>query len=310
MANYIVTGAAGFIGSSLAQKLIGEGHYVVTIDNLSTGFKENIPDGVDFIQGDCGDAFIYEKLPNKKYEAIFHIAGQSSGEISFDDPIYDIRTNAESTLLLLKYALKNQCQRFIYAGTMSVYGIKSDHAVSEEEDCTPQSFYGVAKLASEHYMRIYQQYGINSTSLRLFNVYGPGQNMSNLRQGMVSIFMAQMIKNNHVHIKGSKSRFRDFVYIDDVVESFVRCLTRQQTWGESINIAAGRKTTVNELIGIMLAEYNKKVTIDFLGSTKGDIHGIWACTKKMKDMLGIEDVTKLEDGLNKMLLWSSKAKRN
>ena len=93
MANYIVTGAAGFIGGALAQRLITEGHYVVTIDNLSTGFEEHIPNGVDFIQGDCGDASIYEQLPNLKYDAIFHIAGQSSGEISFDDPIYDICTN-------------------------------------------------------------------------------------------------------------------------------------------------------------------------------------------------------------------------
>lgn len=308
MANYIVTGAAGFIGGALAQRLITEGHYVVTIDNLSTGFEEHIPNGVDFIQGDCGDASIYEQLPNLKYDAIFHIAGQSSGEISFDDPIYDICTNAESTLLLLKYALKKQCQRFIYAGTMSVYGVKPDEAIGEEAECMPQSFYGVAKLASEHYMRIYQQYGVNSTSLRLFNVYGPGQNMLNLRQGMVSIFLAQMIKNNHIHIKGSKSRFRDFVYIDDVVESFVRCLTRQQTWGENINIAAGKKTTVSDLIDIMSTKYNKDVTIKFSGSTKGDIHGIWASTKKMKDMLGIKEVTKLEDGLNKMLSWASKTK--
>jgi UDP-glucose 4-epimerase len=310
MANYIVTGAAGFIGAALAKKFIEEGHSVVTIDNLSTGYEENIPKGVDFIKGDCSDYSVYKLLKNKKYDAIFHLAGQSSGEISFDDPIYDIRTNAESTLLLLKFALKNDCYRFIYAGTMSVYGIKPDHPVDEKETCMPQSFYGVAKLASEHYMRIYQQYGINSTSLRLFNVYGPGQNMLNFRQGMISIFMAQMIENGHIHIKGSKSRFRDFVYIDDVVESFILCLTRQETWGENINIAAGKKTTVGELIGIMSAKYNKDVTMNFSGSTKGDIHGIWACTKKMKDMLGIEDVTKLEDGLNKMLSWASKTKRN
>ena len=308
MANYIVTGAAGFIGGALAKRLINEGHYVVTIDNLSTGLEENIPDGVDFIHGDCADAIIVEQLPDKKYEAILHIAGQSSGEISFDDPIYDIRTNAESTLLLLKYALKKQCQRFIYAGTMSVYGIKPDHAVSEEEGCMPQSFYGVAKLASEHYMRIYQHYGINSTSLRLFNVYGPGQNMLNLRQGMVSIFMAQMIENNHVHIKGSKSRFRDFVYIDDVVESFIQCLTRQKTWGQNINIAAGRKTTISELMDIILNEYNKEVTIEYSGSTEGDIHGIWANIDKMQSVFGLPNITKLEDGVKKMLSWASNIK--
>ena len=84
----------------------------------------------------------------------------------------------------------------------------------------PKSFYGVGKIASEHYMRIYQQYGINSTALRLFNVYGPGQNLQNLKQGMVSIFIAQAIKTNSIHVKGSKLRFRDFVFIDDVVNAF------------------------------------------------------------------------------------------
>ena len=106
MSTYLVTGAAGFIGGALAKRLVADGNTVVTIDNLSTGLESNIPEGVVFIQGDCGDAAVYEQLPDDQYDAIFHIAGQSSGEISFDDPIYDIRTNAESTLLLLQFALK------------------------------------------------------------------------------------------------------------------------------------------------------------------------------------------------------------
>ena len=114
MANYLVTGAAGFIGAAVAKKLLVDGHRVVSIDNLSTGFESNIPEGVTFIKGDCGDANVYKKVPQEHYDAIFHIAGQSSGEISFDDPIYDIRTNAESTLLLLKFALKNECKRLCY----------------------------------------------------------------------------------------------------------------------------------------------------------------------------------------------------
>ena len=105
MASYLVTGAAGFIGAAVAKRLLDDGHQVVTIDNLSTGFESNIPESVTFVEGDCGDASVYERIPQSHYDAIFHIAGQSSGEISFDDPIYDIRTNAESTLLLLKFAL-------------------------------------------------------------------------------------------------------------------------------------------------------------------------------------------------------------
>ena len=164
---------------------------------------ENIPEGVTFIQGDCQDEQTIQSLEKYEFEAIFHIAGQSSGEISFDDPVYDLQTNAQSTLLLLKLALKVGCKKFVYASTMSVYGDKPDAPVEEDTTLNPKSFYGVGKVASEHYLRIYAQYGVNSVALRLFNVYGPGQNMENLRQGMVSIFLAQAFENKHIHVKGS-----------------------------------------------------------------------------------------------------------
>jgi len=302
MDRYFVTGAAGFIGSALAKRLVKEGHTVVTIDNLSTGFERNIPDGVTFIRGDCGDPSAYANIPDERYDAIFHIAGQSSGEISYDDPIYDIRTNAESTLLLLKFALQNGCDRFIYAGTMSVYGIKPDRPVSEDEDCHPQSFYGVAKLSSEHYMRIYQQYGINSTSLRLFNVYGPGQNMENLRQGMVSIFLAQMIKNKHIHVKGAPDRYRDFIYIDDVVEAFMRCLIHEKSKGRVINVATGKKTKVREIVEMLVATQDREISVEYEGGTPGDIHGIYADVTTMNDVLGLWSKTNLKQGIEKMLI--------
>ena len=109
--NFLVTGAAGFIGSAVAKHLINEGNEVVTIDNLSTGFEENIPNGVKFYKGKCQDEKIINQLESYRFDAIFHIAGQSSGEISFDDPVYDLQTNAQSTLLLLKLALKTNCKK-------------------------------------------------------------------------------------------------------------------------------------------------------------------------------------------------------
>jgi len=181
MKNYLVTGAAGFIGSAVARALVDAGNNVVTVDNLSTGNKDNIPDYVTFFEGDCQDKKIIDKLLVYKFDAIFHIAGQSSGEISFDNPVYDLQTNTQSTLLLLQFALKMGCKNFIYASTMSVYGEQPDGQVAESAILMPKSFYGIGKLASENYLRIYGQYGIKTTALRLFNVYGPGQNMGNLR---------------------------------------------------------------------------------------------------------------------------------
>lgn len=304
MANYLVTGAAGFIGAALAKRLKGEGNKVVTIDNLSTGCRSNIPGGVVFIEGDCSDPSVYNQLPEIHFDAIFHIAGQSSGEISFDDPIYDIRTNVEATLLLLKYALKNGCKRFVYAGTMSVYGVKPDRPISEEETCRPQSFYGVGKLASEHYMRIYQKYGIESTSLRLFNVYGPGQNLDNLRQGMVSIFLAQMLRNHHIHVKGAADRYRDFVYIDDVVEAFIRCICCKQSYGEVINIGTGVRTTVGDVVKALTKTQDEKISVEYAGSTEGDVHGIYADVSRMDQLLGMKAKTPFDIGIDKIVSWA------
>ena len=311
MANYLVTGAAGFIGAALAKELKDGGNKVVTIDNLSTGIQSKIPESVFFVQGDCADPLVYDKLPELRFDAIFHIAGQSSGEISFDDPIYDIRTNVEATLLLLKYAIKNGCKRFIYAGTMSVYGVKPDRPINEEETCKPQSFYGVGKLASEHYMRIYQEYGIESTSLRLFNVYGPGQNLENLRQGMVSIFLAQMLKNHSIHAKGSPDRFRDFIYIDDVVDAFVRCLSCKRSYGKVINIGTGTRKKVKDVIAELVKNQNQDISVEYSGCTKGDIHGIYADVERMEEILGMKTKTPFEIGVNKMVSWArSKIKHN
>src|SRR3989338_3222376 len=190
MKKYLVTGAAGFIGSAVARALLTQGHQVWTIDNLTTGFRENIPAGVHFIEGHCQDRKAIEALGKIKFDAILHLAGQSSGEISFENPVYDLTTNTQSTLMLMDYALKTGCQRFIYASTMSVYGAVADKPIAEHHPTQPLSFYGVGKLASEHYLRIYQSKGLKPTALRYFNVYGPNQNMNNLKQGMVSIYLA------------------------------------------------------------------------------------------------------------------------
>ncbi len=300
MGLHLVTGVAGFIGSAVARALLAQGHKVVGIDNLSTGFAENVPAGVEFFQSDCQADDLYPRLPKKNYDAIIHIAGQSSGEISFDDSVYDLRTNAESTLRLLKFAMERNCRRFIYAGTMSVYGKRPDEATSEEAPCFPESFYGVGKLASEHYLRLYEQYGIRSTSLRLFNVYGPGQNMGNLRQGMVSIFMAMMIKDGHIHVKGSPNRYRDFVYIDDVVQAFLLCLERPESAGRALNIAAGSKTHVGELVEKLQSLHPTPVTVEYSGMTSGDVHGIYADISMAARYLGYDPTVTITEGLRRM----------
>ena len=307
MGKYLVTGVAGFIGAAVAAALVRDGHEVAGLDNLSTGFLSNVPQGVSFFEGDCQDETMYsERLAGKTFDAIFHIAGQSSGEISFDDPVYDLRTNAESTLHLLKFALKTGCRRFLYASTMSVYGIQPDAPVKETAPTAPQSFYGVGKLASEHYLRLYEQYGVRSTCLRLFNVYGPGQNMTNLRQGMVSIFMAMMLDSAHIHVKGSPDRYRDFVYIDDVVAAFLACLARPDSAGKALNIGGSGRVRVGDMVDMLRRLPASPVTVEYSGSTAGDIHGIHADRSLAGEYLGYAPSVTLDEGLARMYAWCAR----
>lgn len=305
---YLVTGAAGFIGGAIARELIRREAEVWTIDNLSTGFVESIPQGVRFIQGECQDPEVIARLGDTRFDAILHIAGQSSGEISFDDPAYDLRTNTESTLRLIKFGLANGCDRFIYASSMSVYGEVPDEPISENREPKPLSFYGVGKLASEHYMRIYEGRGLKPTALRYFNVYGPFQNMKNLRQGMVSIFLTQMLKYDRVVVKGAPDRFRDFIYIDDVVENTIKVLDEPRTVGKVFNIATGVKTTVGQLLDMMRKELGVQKEIVFEGATPGDQKGIVADISLACETFGFECHWTLDRGLARMVSWAKSAK--
>ena len=304
--NYLVTGAAGFIGSALAKRLVDEGNNVVTVDNLSTGFKENIPEGVTFFEGDTYDAKIIEKLNDYKFDAIYHIAGQSGGVTCWEDPIYDMNSNITSTLMLLDYAVKTDCKTFVYASSMSVYGDENPCPVREGDNIKPKTFYAVGKLASEHYMRIYSEYyGIKCTALRFNNVYGPGQNMENLRQGMVSIFLAYAIKDKHIPVLGAKNRYRDFVYIDDTVDACIMAANGKEK--ELFNVyttATNRKTTCEQLIEIIKSNLPFDITVEYKGSTKGDQFGIFCSYEKIYNALGWEPKVSLEEGMKIMTEWA------
>lgn len=304
---YLVTGAAGFIGAAVASALLARGHDVVTVDNLTTGFKDSVPRGVTFIYGNCQDAQLIEKLAQYPFAGILHIAGQSSGEISFDDPLYDLQTNTQSTLLLLKLAQKVGCRKFVYASSMSIYGDQPDAPVTEQAAAVPKSFYAVGKLASENYMRIFQQFGIRSTALRLYNVYGPGQNMKNLRQGMVSIYLAQAVDTKRVVVKGSTNRFRDFIYIDDIVGAFLAALDSASDGFRVYNVGTGVRTTVKQLLAVIQESLPFPVLVESAGSTLGDQFGIYSDSSLIARDLGFTPRTTLSDGIKKMVAWALRA---
>ena len=308
--NILVTGAAGFIGSVLANNLYRNDCNVVTIDNLSTGYKENIPSGVEFIRGDCHDPTVISQLRNKSFDAIIHIAGQSSGEISFEDPTYDLQTNTQSTLMLLDYAKKTGCTKFIYASSMSVYGNAPSLPVVENDPTNPTSFYAVGKLASEQYLKLYSNLGMNTTSLRLFNVYGPGQNLQNLQQGMVSIYLSQAIKSQKIIVKGSGDRFRDLIYIDDVVDAFCEVLSSNKSGYSCYNIGHGEAITVHNILAKINKFFNYNLSIDFVDSTPGDMNGIFSdCTLAFNDLSWRAKVP-FNEGFHKMFEWAVQQKQH
>jgi len=305
MNKILITGVAGFIGSNVASRFLREGYSVVGVDDLSGGHLENIPEGVEFIKGDLALASTIAMLPCD-CRKILHLAGQSSGEISFDDPAADLEKNTVSTLNLIHYGIENKIERLVYASSMSTYGAVPDEAISESNECRPLSCYGVAKYTSEEYLRVYQG-KLASVSLRMFNVYGPGQDLSNLRQGMVSIFLAQALANGQIEVKGSTDRFRDLIFIDDVVEAWFRASTYSSALGQTLNLGTGIKTKVDSLLD-MVCELVPGSSYFVQGTTPGDQSGIFADVTKLSSCLDMKSFVPVDIGLRKFVEWARKSK--
>jgi UDP-glucose 4-epimerase len=181
---------------------------------------------------------------------------------------------------------------------MSVYGDGNDN-VSENDSTEPKSFYGVGKLASEKYLKMVGK-DVLTTSLRLFNVYGPGQNMENMRQGMVSIFLQQAFSSNQITVKGSLDRFRDFIYIEDVVDGFLAAANRESGGPRIYNIGTGVKTTVKELLKVINSNFQEGKVVEEASSTNGDQFGIFANIDLVKKELGWTPKYSLVHGMKEM----------
>jgi UDP-glucose 4-epimerase len=293
-----ITGIAGFIGSKVAQKMISLGHEIFGVDDFSSGLIENVPKSAYFMELDLSDINSLNKIDFNP-DLIFHLAGQSSGEVSFDNPVVDLSKNTVSTLNIIQFGIKKQSKKIYYASSMSVYGDAGNLPVSENIACQPLSCYGVGKLASENYLRIFNN-KIPSTIFRMFNVYGPGQNLENLRQGMVSIFVSYALKNKAIPVKGSLNRFRDFVFIDDVVDIWCDF---EKTLDDNlyiINIGNGTKTTVNNLLST-IQNHIPNLCWNEIDGTPGDQFGIYCDNNLLKKIYNKNKFINLELGLSRYI---------
>ena len=308
----VVTGGAGFIGSHLSKKLLSLGWKVTIYDNLSSGNKSNVPVGAKFIWADLTDENCLSLMPKDKVDIFYHLASHVGQELSFERPLFDLKANANSTIILLNWCLQNKVNQFIFASTMNLYGSQEIELVNESTPVNPPSPYAVGKLASEYLCKIYTDFGLNSTCLRLFNVYGPGQDFSNMKQGMVSIFMSYVARNEKLIVRGSKDRFRDFIYVDDVVNAFI-LVQDKKAYGKIYNISTGIKTLVSQVIDEILKSFGHtidKYPIEFAEGTPNDQFGIYGDSMKLNSELGWKPKIGLSEGINLMAIDAKKLNRN
>ena len=304
---YLVSGGAGFIGSRMVARLLADGHDVLVVDNLLTGRRANVPAGAEILELDIGAPDAIQQLPPDPVDAVLHLAAQSSGEISFERPDYDILTNALGTLNLLRWCQVTGTQRFLYASSMSVYGDVDDAPIAEDHCPQPKSFYGITKLAGEHYVTGFSRDGLQTTTFRLFNVYGPGQDLQNMKQGMVSIYLSFVLREEPVLVRGSAERFRDLIYVDDVVSAWMDALHNPATYGRTYNLGTGTKTHVHELVRRIIEAFGKTpetYPVQYANGTPGDQFGIWADIRRISSELQWSPQISLPEGLCAMVEWA------
>jgi UDP-glucose 4-epimerase len=261
MTHVLVTGGAGFIGSHLTERLLAEGHGVTVLDNLATGFRENVHADAQLIVGDVGDrASVDEIFSRGRFDAVFHIAGQASIRLSFAEPEIDLRTNVIGTVNVLRACMEHGVPRLVNASSMTAYGEPDRVPTPEDVACVPVSYYGVTKYAAERYAHVTAartDADLAVTSLRMFNVYGPRQSISNPYQGVLAIFIGNVMRGEPITIHGDGEQTRDFVYVDDVVDAWLRVLDDPAAAGLVLNVGSGRETSVNELADAVLAAFGE-----------------------------------------------------
>ena len=298
--NIIVTGGAGFIGNHLVKKLSLISKKIFVIDNYSTGFNFNFPRNTKVIRKNCNEKNVFKQLNKYKFDSIIHLAGVSSVEASFENPVNDAESNILSTLNLLKFVKKKKIKNFIFSSSMCVYGNLSNN-VKENQKLNPISFYGRSKLAAEEYIKLYPTKGTTKVILRLFNVYGPGTDKNNKKHGMVGIFFNQAIKNKKILVKGSLSRFRDFIYVDDVTKIIINSMKLKDNKLHLFNVCSQKKTTVKTLLNKIISVLKLKRKITCKGKTPADQFGIYGNNYKIKKKFKIKKFIDLETGLKKMI---------
>lgn len=292
-----VTGGAGFIGSHLVDRLIEDGHTVQVIDNLYTGNKEFVHSKAQFVELDIRDPKLYSVLEEFRPDYIFHEAAQTEVSTSMSDPMLDCDINLMGLINLLNAAVKLDVKKFLMPSSAAVYGNLDTLPLNENMIGNPSSFYGLTKLTTEHYLRIYHEaFGLPYICYRYSNVFGPRQGNGG-EGGVISIFAKAIVQDSPIIIYGDGKQTRDFIYVDDVVEANILGMQHQVIG--IYNVSTGISSSVNLLVDEFRNISGKDIEVVYDKPRLGDIRDSVLATDKSEKGLLFTAKYNLHDGLIK-----------
>ena len=305
MANYLVTGGAGFIGSHLAEELVRRGETVRVVDSLITGKRHNLSHlpTVEFMQGDLADVDVAKRAV-AGMDYVLHQAAIPSVPRSVQDPITSNRANIDASLNVLVAARDAGVKRVVYAGSSSAYGNTPTLPKVETMGTAPLSPYALQKLVAEQYCQMFTQlYGLETVTIRYFNVFGPRQDPSSPYSGVISLFISALCEGKPPKIYGDGEQTRDFTYVANVVDGVLRACQAPAASGEVINVATGGRISLNQLFRTVRDLVGASIEPIYEDVRAGDVRDSQADISKAQRLLGYQPVVRFEDGLEKTVAW-------
>jgi nucleoside-diphosphate-sugar epimerase len=304
--NYLVTGGAGFIGSHLCEELVRRGHTVRVADSLITGKRSNLDHlpQVEFLEGDLADLpFAQRAVEGMHY--VLHEAAIPSVPRSVTDPITSNRANVDATLNVLVASRDAGVKRLVFAGSSSAYGNTPTLPKREDMPSNPLSPYALQKVVGEQYLQMFTRlYGLETVSIRYFNVFGPRQDPSSPYSGVISVFATALLEHRSPKIYGDGEQTRDFTYVANVVDGVLRACEAPGAAGEVVNVATGSRISLNELLATLNGIAGTRVEAVYAEPRVGDVRDSLADIGKAKQLLGYTPLIGLQEGLERTLAWA------
>lgn len=299
----LITGGAGFIGSHILAQLQGRRDMdVVVFDNLSSGSKEHVPAGMELVEGDvCDEAAVDALFADHHFDAVIHLAAQTMVPTSVEQPVLDCRINLEGVLHVLEACRIHGTGHILFSSSAAVYGDNLHIPLKETERLVPTSPYGITKMATEHYLRVYHElYGMDATVFRFANVYGERQGEKG-EGGVVSIFCKLLSQRQGITVFGDGNQTRDFVYAGDIAQAIIRALPLKGY--HTMNVSTGQETSINDLIRSFEKAVGYTVPVQYTAPRTGDILRSVLSNEALKRDLGFVPEMDLEEGIRRTYDW-------